>query len=100
MMAMNKKTIAAVSVSLLGGVALAQVGHPPGHMYGLYNCGPNSGVNTRVACLQCCRTAYNSGTLSYQEWRDCRGFCINHANFPSAWRRILGDHVSDMLGIR
>lgn len=76
---MRTKKIAAAAI-LVGAIAAAGT-NPPGFMYGLYNCGAASGVTSSSACLQCCRSAYMAGTLQYDEWQDCRGFCQT-ANFP------------------
>lgn len=76
---MKTRTLA-LSIAVGAAVASAQNLVPPGYLYGLYNCGPASGVTSSAACLQCCRSAYTSGTLQYDEWQDCRSFC-QQANF-------------------
>lgn len=76
---MRMRTAAVLSIVAGAAVALATPGSP-GYTFGLYNCGPAAGVSDSAACLQCCRAAYYSGTLQYEEWRDCREFC-GDANF-------------------
>lgn len=93
---MNKKVLGASVLGLCIGAAAAGV-LPSGYIYGLQNCGPAAGVQTRLACKQCCRRAYLANTLDYDQWQDCRDFC-DDANFPSLGRRLFGNWIATFLG--
>lgn len=86
----TKTSVLAASL-FAASVALAV---PPGHTWGVANCGPAI-TNSSSGCQLCCRQGFLNGAINATEYAGCRAMCLGATfNAPPNWLIWLARRIA------